>query len=67
MDSHPEIGFVSSRLARDYTGVSATSGFDVSRVSVAHKLEDLRGLDQIWKVRLIEGKFQTLMFGVKDV
>ena len=41
--------------------------YDVFYVNGDNNLENLRRLDQTWKVRLIEEEFQRLMFDVQDV
>ena len=41
--------------------------FDVIYVNGDNNLENLRGDDEIWKVRLIEADFHRLMFDVQDV
>jgi adenine-specific DNA-methyltransferase len=41
--------------------------YDVFYVNGDNNLENLRRLDQTWKVRLIEGEFKRLMFDVEDV
>ena len=40
---------------------------DVFYVNGDNNLENLRRLDQTWKVRLIEEEFKRLMFDVEDV
>jgi adenine-specific DNA-methyltransferase len=41
--------------------------YDVFYVNGDNNLENLRRLDQTWKVRLIEEEFKRLMFDVEDV
>lgn len=41
--------------------------FDLIYVNGDNNLENLRKLDETWKVRLIEEEFQRLMFDVQDV
>lgn len=41
--------------------------YDVFYANGDNNLENLRRLDQSWKVRLIEEEFKRLMFDVEDV
>ena len=41
--------------------------FDLIYVNGDNNLENIRRLDETWKVRLIEEDFKRLMFDVEDI